>query len=132
MENQKSINNSLLFPQETYNLRGAIFEVYKELGSGFLESVYQECLRKELILRNIPHISQPDLMVTYKGEPLQLTFKPDFICYDLIIVELKAVKELSEDHRAQIHNYLRTSGFRLGLLVNFSHVPRVEIERIII
>lgn len=122
----------LLYTEETYAIRGAIFEVYREIGSGFLEAVYQECLFREFELREIPFQSQPDLLIRYKQELLPLTYKPDFVCYGKIIVELKAVKEISDEHRAQLLNYLRASGNRLGLLVNFGHNPKVEIERIIL
>jgi GxxExxY protein len=130
MEKQKS--EMLLYTEETYAIRGAIFEVYREIGSGFLEAVYQECLFREFELREIPFQSQPDLLIRYKQELLPLTYKPDFVCYGKIIVELKTVKEISDEHRAQLLNYLRASGNRLGLLVNFGHNPKVEIERIIL
>ena len=68
----------------------------------------------------------------YKGDRLELTYKPDFICFNLIIVELKAVKELGNEHRAQVHNYLKATGMKLGFLVNFGHYPNVEIERIVL
>ena len=121
----------ILFKEECYLIQGAIFEVYKEVGSGFLEMVYQECLSKELLLRSIPFIAQPELEVVYKGEKLNLTYRPDFICYSSIILELKSCKGLIDEHRAQLFNYLKLSKLRLGLLVNFGHVPRVEIERVV-
>ena len=102
------------------------------MGTGFLEGVYQECLIRELKLRNIPFVSQPKLEITYKGELTGLTFQPDFICYGTIILELKAVKEITDEHRSQTLNYLRASGFRLALLVNFGSTPRVTIERFIL
>lgn len=122
----------LLYEQESYEIRGAIFEVYREKGCGFLEPVYQECLEKELRLRGIPFVSQCELRLAYKGEPLLQTYKADLICYDKIIVELKAVKEIAPEHRAQVFNYLKATGLRLGLLVNFGHHPQVEIERIVL
>jgi GxxExxY protein len=81
----------ILYKEEVYQIQGAVFEVYLEMGCGFLESVYQECLEKELTLRGIPFIPQQCLELTYKGEVLQQTYRPDFICFDKIIVELKAV-----------------------------------------
>ncbi len=132
MENQIHTDSSFIYKEESFAIRGAIFEVYKTIGSGFLEPVYQECLEREFKNRLVPFQIQPDLSISYKGEVLPLTYKPDFICYEKIIVELKAVKEISDEHRAQIHNYLRASRLRLGLLVNFGHSPRVEIERIIL
>jgi GxxExxY protein len=122
----------LLYERESYDIRGAIFEVYKEKGCGFLEPVYQECLEKELRLRGLPFVSQCELRLTYKGEPLTQTYKADPICHDKIIVELKAVKEIAPEHRAQVFNYLKATGLRLGLLVNFGHHPQVEIERIVL
>jgi GxxExxY protein len=122
----------LLYERESYDIRGAIFEVYKEKGCGFLEPVYQECLEKELRLRGSPFVSQCELRLTYKGEPLTQTYKADLICHDKIIVELKAVKEIAPEHRAQVFNYLKATALRLGLLVNFGHHPQVEIERIVL
>ena len=122
----------LLYERESYDIRGAIFEVYREKGCGFLEPVCQECLEKELRLRGSPFVSQCELRLTYKGEPLTQTYKADLICHDKIIVELKAVKEIAPEHRAQVFNYLKATGLRLGLLVNFGHHPQVEIERIVL
>ncbi len=122
---------TLKYPEQSYRLRGAVFEVYREMGCGFLEAVYQECLERELALQAIPFIAQRDLVLHYKGTPLVQTYRPDFICYELIIVEIKAVKELTNEHRAQVHNYLKATGLELGLLVNFGHYPKVEIERIV-
>jgi len=132
MEEQKSEKPSILFKDESFQIQGAIFEVYKTIGSGFLESVYQVCLSKEFTSRNIPFVDQPEISISYKGEPLSLTFRPDFVCYEKVIIELKSVSELTDEHRAQLHNYLRIAGMRLGLLVNFNHTPKVVIERIIL
>ena len=93
---------SLIFEEETYAIRGAVFEVYKEMGCGFLEAVYQECLEKELRIRSIPFVAQQELSLMYKGEPLQQMYKPDLICHDQIILELKAVKEIAPEHKAQV------------------------------
>lgn len=117
--------------EESYLIRGAIFEVYREMGCGFLEAVYQECLEKELGKQSIPFVAQQELVLHYKGERLVQIYKPDFICFERIIVELKAVKELAGEHRAQVHNYLKATGLELGLLVNFGHYPKAEIERIV-
>lgn len=123
--------SKLIGEDETFQIRGAIFEVYREMGCGFLEAVYQECLAKEMQQKQIPFVAQQELVLQYKGEPLEQKYKPDFICFDRITVELKAVKELTAEHRAQIHNYLKATGLEVGLLVNFGHSPRVEIERIV-
>ena len=122
----------LVYEEQTYAIRGAVFAVYKEMGCGFLEAVYQECLEKELIGRGVPFVAQPELGMSYKGERLVQTYKPDLICFDKIIVELKALKDLAPEHRAQLLNYLKASGLTLGLLINFGSYPKVQIERIVL
>jgi GxxExxY protein len=97
-----------------------------------LEPVYQECLEIELTERGIPFFSQQALPITYKGRKLVHTYKADFICYDKLIIEVKAVTRLCDDHRAQVFNYLRATGMRLGLLVNFSSYPKLEYERTVV
>jgi len=124
--------SQLLFEVETFAIRGAVFEVYREMGSGFLEPVYQECLEKELVSRGIPFIAQPELTLSYKGEPLKQTYRPDFICYEQIVVELKAVKAIAPEHKAQVLNYLKATNLRLGLLVNFGSHHKAQIERLIL
>ncbi len=124
------MSTEILFKEESYRIVGACFEVYREKGCGFLEPVYQECLEIEFRLNGVPYVAQYGLALEYKGTPLRLTYQPDFICYDKIIVELKAVKELADEHRAQLQNYLRATGVQLGLLVNFGHHPKMQIERI--
>jgi GxxExxY protein len=122
--------SGLIYEEESFAIRGAAFEVYTEMGCGFLESVYQECMEKELSIRAIPFIPFNELSLSYKGETLTQFFKPDLICFGKIIVELKAVKMLIDEHRAQVHNYLKATGYHLGFLVNFGHYPKAEIERI--
>jgi GxxExxY protein len=122
---------ALLFEEETYKILGACFEVYKDKGSGFLEAVYQECLDIELALQGIPFQAQPELNLTYKDRSLTQTYVPDFICFGKIIWEIKAVSHLADEHRAQLHNYLKATNHRVGLLVNFGHYPKVEHERVI-
>ena len=119
----------ILFKQESYRIIGACFEVYNELGSGFLEAVYQEALRREFQSQGIPFQEKPEIELHYKGTRLDQTYQPDFLCYDQIIVELKAAKGLGDDHRAQTINYLKATRKRLGLLVNFGHYPKLESER---
>jgi GxxExxY protein len=130
MTHENENQEKLLFKDECYEIQGAIFDVYKEMGSGFLEAVYQECLEKEFSKRNIIFQSQFDLYLTYKGETLKQTYKSDFICYEKIIIEIKAAKEIAPEHKAQILNYLKITGLELGLLVNFGSYPKVEIVRI--
>ncbi len=121
----------ILYKDESYQIMGACFEVYKEKGCGFVEPVYQECLEIELGLQQIPFTAQLDLELGYKGRQLKQVYKPDFVCFDKIILEIKAVSKLTDDHRAQIHNYVKATGYKLGLLVNFGHFPKVEWERIV-
>ncbi|MDP8227552.1 MAG: GxxExxY protein [Candidatus Celaenobacter polaris] len=125
-------HEKIIYKKEGYALQDAIFEVYKILGPGFLEAVYQEFLEKELALRNIPFRSQVEIRLYYKDIPLSQTYRADFICFDSIIVELKAVSEVSDIHKAQLLNYLKAAGLKLGLLVNFSFYPKGEIERIVL
>jgi len=125
------MTKELLYKDECYAIQGAIFDVYKELGAGFLEAVYQECLEKELRMRQIPFDAQMQLKLLYKGEALEQTYKADLVCYGQILIEMKAVKTLANEHRAQVLNYLKASGLRLGLLVNFGSYPKTEIERLI-
>lgn len=122
----------ILYKRECYAIQEAIFEVYREMGCGFLEAVYQECLERELKRCRIPFDAQPNLKLQYKGEPLNQVCKPDLICFDKIIVELKAVSILGNEHAAQIFNYLKASGLHLGLLVNFGHYPKATVKRIIV
>jgi|SRR5690554_618978 len=124
------MNEDLIYKEECYAIQGAIFDVYREMGCGFLEAVYQECLEKELRSRNIPYVAQPELQLNYKGEPLRQKYKPDIIGYDKIIIELKAVKTILPEHQAQVLNYLKATGMRLGLLVNFGTYPKASITRL--
>ncbi len=123
---------NLLYEAETFAIRGAVIEVSREMGVGFLEAVYQECLTKEFIRQGIPASAHLELRLPYKGEPLLQTFRPDFICYDKVILEIKHVKSLTDNHRAQVLNYLRATGFKVGLLVNFGCHPKAQIERFVL
>lgn len=121
----------ILFRDEAYRIMGACFEVHNEQGSGFVEPVYQECLELEFGSQGIPFQAQKHLQLSYKGTQLRQVYIPDFICFEEIIVEIKAVSNLCDEHRAQVHNYLKATGFRLGLLINFGHHPKLEYERIV-
>lgn len=123
------MNNELIFKEEVYAIQGAIFEVYKEMGNAWQEEVYQQCLEQELASRGIPFEAKRELPILYKGKPINKTYIPDVFCYDKIILELKAVDHLTDEHRRQILNYLRITGCKLGLLVNFGAYPKVAIER---
>ena len=122
------MSEDLVYEEESYALRGAIFEVYKTLGNGYLEEVYQNTLEEELRIRRIPYAAKKELYVRYKGCDCGL-YEPDFICFDKIIIEIKSVEKIHPKHEAQLVNYLRMTGFRLGLLVNFSAYPKVDIRR---
>ncbi|MCI0661293.1 MAG: GxxExxY protein [Acidobacteria bacterium] len=124
------MTEKLIYPNESYLINGACMEVYRTLGNGFLESVYQECLEFELIKREIPYVPQKQLTLTYHGQVLKQFYKADFVCYDKIIVELKAVSKLIDEHKAQVLNYLKATDYHLGLLYNFGHYPLLEFERI--
>lgn len=127
---QKEYNEAnLLYKEESYQIIGAAMEVHRELGCGFVEPVYQEALEKEFILRKIPYEREKELTINYKGALLTKTFRADFICYDKIILELKAVKEFSDEHYSQIYNYLRASRMGLGLLINFG-TASIEFQRV--
>ena len=123
--------SQVLYKDEAYAILGACFEVYNDKGCGFHELVYQECLEIEFGLRELPFKPQAELLLTYKGHILKKTFQPDFTCYDKIIIELKAVSDLNDEHRAQVFNYLKATDYRLGLLVNFGKKSKLEYERII-
>ena len=122
----------LVYAEECYKLIGACFEVYKDKGSGFLEAVFQECLELELGFQTIPFTAQSQLSLAYKGHRLKQRYVADFLCYDKIVIELKAVEKLTDEHRAQLLNFLNATGLRLGLLVNFGHHPKLEWERMVL
>jgi GxxExxY protein len=122
----------LIYKEEVYRIVGACLEVYRDMGHGFVESVYQDCLEIELGLQSIPFDPQRQIKLEYKGRPLDDWFKPDLVCFDKIIVELKAVKELADEHRAQLLNYLKATRQKVGLLVNFGHYPGLQWERMVL
>lgn len=121
----------ILFKEESYNIMGSLFEVYKEMGCGFLEPVYQECVELELTDRRIPFVAQVQLKLSYKHHTLKSKYIPDAICYGEIVLELKAIKEIADEHRAQVHNYLKATSYRLGIIANFGHYPKLQYERIV-
>lgn len=123
------MDSNLLYKDITFQILGACFEVYKEKGNGYLEDVYQECLALEFASRGIIFTEKPKLILKYKGSRLRQYYQPDFICHEKIILELKAVKTICDEHRAQVINYLKSTGNRLGLLINFGHYPKIEHER---
>ena len=122
----------IIYPKESYEITRSIYDVYNTLGSGFLESVYHEALEYELSRRNIPFNSKPEIKIHYRDIILQHTFIPDIVCYGKIILELKSVSQLMDAHIAQIMNYLKASGMKLGMLVNFGENNGVVIKRIVL
>ena len=121
----------LIYVNESYKIIGAAQEVHKELGPGFLEAVYQEALALELTSRSIPFKMEQDLDIMYKNTKLNKKYYADFICFDKIIVELKALRELTSDHKAQVLNYLKASDFKLGLLINFGEAS-LKVKRLVL
>ena len=117
-----------LFKQETHDIIGAAMAVHRYFGCGFTERVYQDALEQELLAQEIPYEREKPVNVTYRGVLLKSLFIPDFICYDKIIVELKAVKELEDIHRSQAINYAKVAGYKVSLLINFG-TPSLEFER---
>jgi GxxExxY protein len=110
-----------IYKKESYMIIGACMEVHKQLGCGFTETVYQEALFREFQYREIPFRSEKKLTINYKGEDLRKYFIADFVCFDSIIIEIKAVSMISNEHTAQILNYLKASNLSLGLLINFGN-----------
>ena len=121
----------LIYKDEVYQIIGAAMEVYNQLGNGFLEAVYQDALVLELRLRKIAFQEQTPLELTYKGQTLRHTYVPDLIMFDKIVVELKAISMLGPNEEAQLLNYLKATGMRLGLLINFGAQRRLEWKRMI-
>jgi len=122
-------DTKLIFADLTYKARGAIFEVYNTLGSGHKEQIYQKALEKELDLRKISYKKEENLDVKYKGEKVG-NYRPDFVLEDKIIVEIKAVEFMPKSYEDQLIHYLKTTGFKVGLLVNFGQ-PRLYIKRLV-
>ena len=120
----------MLYPDESYRIMGACFEVHNRMGAGFLEAVYQECLAIEFSDLSIPFVAQSELLLRYRDRPLLQTYRADFICYGKILIEIKAIDRLVEQHEAQVLNYLNATGLELGLLINFGSHPKLESKRL--
>ncbi len=121
----------LIMKEEVYKVIGAAMEVHRDKGFGFAEPVYQECLELELADRGIPATLQQEMPIFYKGRKLKKTYIADFIAYDGLIVELKALDRLTSREESQVINYLKASGFQLGVLINFG-APSLEWKRIVL
>ena len=119
MDLLKKYENDYPYKEETYKIIGCAMEVHSELGPGFLEAVYQEALEREFGIRKMPFKSQPILEILYKGKPLAKRYQPDFVCFDEVIVEIKAITSLSGIEEAQLINYLKAAKLKVGLLINF-------------
>lgn len=124
--------NELIYREEVFQIIGAAIEVHKELGSGFLEAVYQEALAYELSLRKIPFVSQQSLKIQYKTHVLNKEYIADLVCFNSIIVELKALQRLTGHEESQIINYLKATGMRVGLLINFGSSGKLEWKRLVL
>jgi GxxExxY protein len=121
--------SELILPDESYRIMGAWFEVYKRMGCGFTEAIYQECLEIEFAYREIPFQPQAHHTLRYRDTTLLNHFVPDFICFGQIIVEIKAVSKIIDDFRCKALNYLNATKMPLALVVNFGHSPKLEYER---
>ncbi|MDR3161657.1 MAG: GxxExxY protein [Spirochaetaceae bacterium] len=129
--NEDNEEKELLYKDECYRIRKCAFEVNRKLGIGFLEAVYQEAMEIELRKANIPFESQKSLPIRYDECFLKQCYRADFVCFEKIIVEIKAVTKIGQEHKAQIFNYLSASGLKLGILINFHAFPKAEIIRIV-
>jgi len=123
--------DELVFREEVYAVVGAAIEVHRELGAGFLEAVYQEAMERELALRGIAFKSQQELVIHYKGQPLGKSYICDLVCFDNVLVELKAMDRLTGREEAQVINYLKSSGLPVGMLINFGAHGKLEWRRLV-
>ncbi len=121
----------LICKSEVYKIIGAAIEVHRELGPGFLEPVYQEALEIEFGLKSVPYIPQKRIQIRYKGRPLKREYVADFVCFEQVVVEIKAAGGLIDQNRSQLLNYLAATGYRVGVLINFGSQGRLEWERLV-
>ncbi|HSI86961.1 MAG: GxxExxY protein [Candidatus Methylacidiphilales bacterium] len=127
-----AFNQESTYAKEIYEINGAVYEVYRQLGFGFVESVYQECLEREFIHRSIVYESQKQLNIFYRGEKLLQYFRADFICYGKIILEVKAVDKIAPEHFVQVRNYIKSTGYDFGLIVNFGSYPKAVTRSVVL
>jgi GxxExxY protein len=121
----------LLYKEEVYAIVGAAMDVYNDLGPGFLENVYQEAMEIEVVERNIPSKAIQEIHIKYKGRPLKKFYIADLICYDKVIVKIKAMDKLTLREEGQLINYLKATGMKVGVLINFGHYPSLEWKRLV-
>ncbi|MGD9898139.1 MAG: GxxExxY protein [Calditrichaceae bacterium] len=121
---------ALIYSEESFKIIGAAQEVHRELGAGFLEAVYQEALAIELFSQNIPFQEEKELRISYKDRILDKTYFADFICYDKIVLEIKALSKIGSEHEAQVLNYLKVTGYKLGLIINFGE-SSLKVKRLV-
>lgn len=132
MKRSQAAKSTLLYKEEAYKIVGAAMEVYNQLGTGFLEAVYQEAFALEMEARSIPFHEQPVVPIMYKNHQLKHVYRPDYVAYDKIIVEIKAITFTSGPDEAQLIHYLRATGMRLGLLINFGCRDKLQWLRRIV
>lgn len=125
------MESKIIYKDESYKIINACMEVHKELGPGFLEPVYQEALGLEFDKQNIPFDKEKELTIKYKNVILSKKYYADFVCFNKIIIELKALSALTNDHKAQILNYLKATGLNLGILVNFGETS-LKYKRLVL
>ena len=121
----------LILKDEVYAIAGAAIEVHRELGPGFLEAVYQEAMKLELSVRSVPFEAEKPISIEYKGQRLSQNYFADLVCFGQIIVELKALSRLSGSEQAQVLNYLKATGFKVGILINFGSRGKLEWKRFV-
>lgn len=130
-ENNCKAVESLLLSEEVYRVVGCAFKVHNTLGSGFLESVYQDALEVEFERAGVEFVHKPALKIFYDGVELKSTFQPDVVCFGSVILELKAVNCLSKLHEIQLINYLKGTGYKVGVLLNFGSFSKLEWRRLV-
>ena len=130
-KSERSKLTQLILKDEVYAIAGAAIEVHRELGPGFLESVYQEAMKLELNARSVPFEAEKPISIEYKGQRLSQNYFADLVCFEQIIVELKALSRLSGSEQAQVLNYLKATGFKVGVLINFGSRGKLEWKRFV-
>lgn len=123
-------SDKILYKEESFKIIGACMKVHRSLGAGFLEAVYEEALEREFLIQNIPFKRQLKLELYYEKEKLKKQYRVDFVCYDAIVLEIKAVQQLPVAFYMQLKNYLKCTNMELGMLINFG-TPSLTYKRII-